>query len=244
MIKFLKPLAILALLGFPIAVVLYRLNLLAFPNSFNLIKYSLILAIVVFFLSMVASFIMRKNKDKAHTARMAALIAILPIIGIGSQIFVGSNVPYIHNISTDTINPPVFDKVVSLRNEQHNSLAFEADKVIDEKSQVTLAQAQNSAYPNVQTHFSELSLLEAHAKAKSVAESLGWELVNSDPAAGIIEATQTTMIWGFKDDVVVRITVTPEGKSAVDLHSVSRIGASDLGANAKRIEAFLNQFKG
>jgi uncharacterized protein (DUF1499 family) len=244
MIKFLKPLAILSLFGFPVAVVLYRLNLVAFPVSFQVISYSLYLAVAVFILSMVASFIMRKNKDKAHTARMAALIAILPIIGIGSQAFTAKSVPFIHNISTDTVNPPAFDKVISLRNEQHNPLAFDGNKVLDKESGVTLAQVQNSAYPNVKTHISELAPQDAHAKAKSVAEALGWELVNSDPEAGIIEATQTTMIWGFKDDVVVRITATPEGKSAIDLHSVSRIGGSDLGANAKRIEAFLTQFKG
>ena len=88
---------------------------------------------------------------------------------------------------------------------------------------------------------SNLSLTDSHAKAKSVVEALGWELVNSDVDTGIIEATETTMLWGFKDDVVIRLTET-DGKTAIDLRSVSRIGRSDLGANAKRIETFLAEF--
>ena len=70
---------------------------------------------------------------------------------------------------------------------------------------------------------------------------MGLELVNSDQSNGIIEATETTTIWGFKDDLVVRITES-DGKTAVDLRSVSRIGMSDLGANARRIEKFLAKF--
>lgn len=243
MSKLLKPLAILSLLGFPIAVVLYRLNVVAFPTSFKIINYTVVLAVAVFFFSMVTSFWLRKNTAKAHSARMAALIAVVPIIGIGSQAFTAKNVPFIHNISTDIVNPPAFDKVVSLRTAEHNPHQFLADSIANKETKQTLAELQQAAYPNVKTHMSELSIAEAHVKAKSVAESLGWELVNSDLEAGIIEATQTTFIWGFKDDVVVRISDVG-GKTAVDLHSVSRIGGSDFGVNAKRIETFLASFKG
>jgi uncharacterized protein (DUF1499 family) len=242
MSKLLKPLAILSLLGFPMAVVLYRLNVVTFPTSFKLISFTMIFAIVVFFLSMLASIWLRKNIVKANTARMAALIAVVPMIGIGSQAFTSKSVPHIHNVSTDIVNPPAFDKIVSLRAAEHNPHEFKADSVVKGSKQ-TLAELQQAAYPNVKTHMSELSMSDAHAKAKTVAESLGWELVNSDLEAGIIEATQTTIIWGFKDDVVVRLSDVG-GKTAVDLHSVSRIGGSDLGANAKRVEKFLTKFKG
>jgi uncharacterized protein (DUF1499 family) len=67
---------------------------------------------------------------------------------------------------------------------------------------------------------------------------MGWELVASDSTAGRIEATATTPWFGFKDDVVVR--VRPEGSgSRIDVRSVSRVGKSDVGANAKRIRAYL-----
>ncbi len=54
----------------------------------------------------------------------------------------------------------------------------------------------------------------------------------------MIEATATTFWFGFKDDVVVRVRSTVNG-SIVDVRSVSRVGQSDLGANAKRIRAIL-----
>jgi len=69
---------------------------------------------------------------------------------------------------------------------------------------------------------------------------LGWELVNSDASQGIVEATETTTWFGFKDDIVVRIK--DEGSQRfVDIRSKSRIGRSDLGKNAERIHTFVDE---
>ncbi len=230
--KLLKILAVVALLGFPVAVIGFRLGLFPFSTSFSMMGATALLAAAVFFVGMVVSFIKRSDTEVAKSARTAAMIALLPVIGLGSQAVTGSSVPSIHNISTDTVNPPAFDKVVALRNEGHNPLEYDTD---------TLAEVQKAAYPKVKTLTTDLSVQEAHARAKSVVESMGLELVNSDASQGIIEATETTAIWGFKDDMVVRITAI-DGKAAVDVRSVSRIGRSDLGANAKRIEKFLAKF--
>jgi uncharacterized protein (DUF1499 family) len=62
--------------------------------------------------------------------------------------------------------------------------------------------------------------------------------VAADSAAGRIEATATTRWFGFKDDVVIRIEPDPAG-SRVDMRSVSRVGESDVGTNARRIRAYL-----
>jgi uncharacterized protein (DUF1499 family) len=67
---------------------------------------------------------------------------------------------------------------------------------------------------------------------------MGWEIVASEPTEGRIEATATTFWFGFKDDVVVRVTPT-DGGSRIDVRSVSRVGRSDVGANAERITAYL-----
>ncbi len=232
MIKLLKPLSILALLGFPIAVVGFRLDAFPFPISFQIITYTVYLSAAVFILGMLMSFIKRADTDLAKSARTAAMIALLPLIGLGTQIFTAKSVPSIHNISTDVVNPPKFDKVVALRGENTNPLEYNVEKT---------ASVQTQAYPKVKTLLTDLSASEAHARAKAVVESMGLELVNSDVSNGIIEATETTTIWGFKDDLVIRIA-EQDGKTAVDLRSVSRIGISDLGANAKRIEKFLAKF--
>ena len=78
----------------------------------------------------------------------------------------------------------------------------------------------------------------AFARAEAAARSLGWDIAAAVPAEGRIEATATTRWFGFKDDVVIRIAAAPGG-SRVDVRSVSRVGKSDLGANARRIRAFL-----
>jgi uncharacterized protein (DUF1499 family) len=67
---------------------------------------------------------------------------------------------------------------------------------------------------------------------------MGWEVISSDSAEGRIEATATTFWFGFTDDVVVRITPT-DGGSRIDVRSVSRVGRSDVGTNARRIKAYL-----
>ena len=78
---------------------------------------------------------------------------------------------------------------------------------------------------------------QAFDRALATARSLGWDIVASDPPAGRIEATDTTFWFGFKDDVVIRIR--PQGSGArLDVRSKSRVGRSDVGANAARIRRF------
>ena len=67
---------------------------------------------------------------------------------------------------------------------------------------------------------------------------MGWRIVDGNPAEGRIEATATTRWFGFKDDIVIRISAAGGG-SRIDVRSKSRVGRSDLGANAKRIQDFL-----
>lgn len=69
----------------------------------------------------------------------------------------------------------------------------------------------------------------------------GWELVTDDPEAGVIEATAETMWFGFKDDVLVRVQAREDGATVIDVRSISRVGLSDIGANAKRVRNLLDE---
>lgn len=230
----LKRLAILALLGFPAAVIGKRLGLFDFGAAFGMISATLLVALLVFVLGLLFALVQRNsNPESAGNARKAVLLSLLPLIGIGSQVMVGGSVPKIHNITTDTIDPPQFDAVVALRGTSSNPLEYDA---------ATLAPQQQQAYPDLATLVVKTDLAQAHTRALKVVEDLGWELVASQPERGLIEATETTALWDFKDDVVIRLT--PVGDSVeVDLRSVSRIGQSDLGANAKRISKFLAAYQ-
>ena len=165
------------------------------------------------------------------------VISLVPILGLGSQVFVARTVPAIHNISTDTVNPPQFNAVVALRGEGTNPLEYKIENG-------DLAEVQKNAYPDIKTITANASVQDAFDKAVNIAEDLGWDIVSKDQSNGIIEATQTTTLWQFKDDIVIRIRAnaqTPDSTD-IDLRSVSRIGRSDLGANARRIQHFIDQF--
>ena len=83
---------------------------------------------------------------------------------------------------------------------------------------------------------------EAFTRALAVAQDRGWEIVSADESTGRIEATDTTQWFGFKDDVVVRLTAWGTG-TRVDVRSVSRVGRGDVGTNARRIEEYLDSLQ-
>ena len=78
----------------------------------------------------------------------------------------------------------------------------------------------------------------AFSLALRTARGMGWELVDQNRREGRIEATATTPWFGFKDDVVIRVS-SASGISRVDVRSKSRVGRGDVGANAGRVRAYL-----
>jgi uncharacterized protein (DUF1499 family) len=82
----------------------------------------------------------------------------------------------------------------------------------------------------------------AFKRALNVARDFGWQVVAAVPDEGRIEATDTTLWFGFKDDIVIRVTPSAGG-SRIDVRSVSRLGEGDLGKNAARIRAYLRRLQ-
>ena len=163
---------------------------------------------------------------------IATGIAALILALMGLQFYKAYSVPPIHNVSTDVSDPPQFDRVAALRGEEANPLEFDAEEI---------APLQQEAYPWLETLESSLPPAAALERSVSVLEEQGLDVVNVDETAGIVEATDTTFWFGFKDDLVVRVRPGASG-SRVDVRSVSRVGRSDLGANARRIGEFLAAF--
>lgn len=236
-----KRIGIASFLAFPIAVILYRLGAISFRASLLLIQAGAAIGALVFLIGLVYFFVVKgKSPAIAKAALVGALIALVPVIPLALQAKKAKSLPFIHNVSTDLQDAPKFDKVLTLRSNDDNPHTYNASQEIVGVG--TLGELQAGAYPDVTTHTSTLSVSEALSKAESVAKEMGWEIVNVDSAKGIVEATETTLLWGFKDDVVIRVQ-DQNGVTEVDLHSVSRFGGSDLGANAARIIAFLERFK-
>lgn len=142
-------------------------------------------------------------------------------------------VPRIHDISTDLENPPAFAAILPLRANAPNSAVHAGEKI---------AAQQRSGYPDIVPATLNVAPDQAFDRAEAAARATGWEIVAVDKAAGRIEATDTTPFFGFKDDVVIRVQAAPGG-SRVDVRSVSRVGGSDVGTNARRIRAYLAQLQ-
>jgi uncharacterized protein (DUF1499 family) len=137
-------------------------------------------------------------------------------------------VPPIHDISTDLSDPPAFEAILPLRADAPNPSEYGGDSI---------AAQQREGYPNLGPLTLDAPPEAVFLRAVEAGREMGWEIVETDPERGRIEATSTTPWFGFEDDVVVR--VRPEaGGSRVDVRSVSRVGRSDVGTNARRIEEY------
>ncbi len=174
---------------------------------------------------------------------VAAVAAI--IIG-GSGLWYANGVrttaqtlPPIHDITTDTANPPQFSAAMVERREvdgASNSVDYESK--IDPRSERPLPEVQAEAYPQIQPIVTEAEPELAYRAALGVAREMGWTVSTTSEDALMFEGTATTFWFGFKDDVIVRVTALEEGGARIDARSVSRVGVSDLGANAARLERF------
>lgn len=159
-----------------------------------------------------------------------ALAAIAPPLIAFSR---AKAVPPIHDISTDMTDPPGFVTLLEVRNKAPNGSAYGG---------AAIAEQQRKAYADIKPLDVAAPPREALQKAIDAARALGWEVAGSDAATGRLEATDTTSWFGFKDDVVVRVRPNGTG-SRIDVRSVSRVGRSDIGANAQRVRDYLAKLK-
>jgi hypothetical protein len=155
--------------------------------------------------------------------------------------------PPVHDISTDLEDPPRFSAALRLDENRGRDLAYP-------HGSPDTPQLQRLRYPDVRSFPLAEPPAAALRHALDAARELGWEIVEvrEPPAtpegpgtaseAGF-EAVDRTPIFRFRDDIVVR--VRDEGTSSrIDVRSTSRVGRSDLGANAARIRAFRAALEG
>jgi uncharacterized protein (DUF1499 family) len=172
-----------------------------------------------------------KYKERRGAIGLRMLAALPGSVLLVSLMAGRGDYPPIHDITTDTGDPPRFVTAEKQRGEGTNPLDIKADTIA----------AQREAYPDIQTLMTDLPIDQAFDRAVSVAGELGWEIYHQDRSAGVIEAVDTTTIMAFKDDVVIRLRTNADG-TLVDMRSVSRVGIGDIGANASRIRAFQDAF--
>jgi len=211
----------------------------------------LTLALAVFgLISLALAFIVKPRKGFV----IAVLALIIPVIGfvrLGAVQKKVASLPFIHDITTDTQNVPTFTNAIlseRAKVEGVNTVDYVGKKARtaarDAEGKpvmklVSVLQTQTKAYADIRSLILEDEPDVVFGEAKAAAKQMGWALKSENVKTGIIEATDTTFWYGFEDDVVIRIRPSEGGGSVLDVRSISRIGGSDIGANAARIRKFL-----
>ena len=222
--------SLIAVLLVALAGPLYKFGLIELATAFTGFKFGVFAGIAALIL-LAIQLLFKRNTASIGSALISAVLAITAIAIPLSMMNTAKNVPPIHDISTDLVNPPAFVAIAPLRADAPNPVTYDG---------IETAEQQRIGYPELQTLRYEQTQPELIAASTQAIENLGWELVNIDADKGIIEATDTTAWFGFKDDVVVRI-VDNENERLVDIRSKSRIGGSDLGKNAARVHKLIDE---
>jgi uncharacterized protein (DUF1499 family) len=210
-----------------------RAGLWSFGTGFSVLRWAAYIGIAAALLALLFLLILRPRGATLAALGLALLLGTITVALPWQQRRTARSVPPIHDITTDLGDPPTFVAILPLRADAPNSAEYEGEEV---------AAQQRAAYPDIAPLFLETTPATAFTQALDAARAMGWEIVAADSTAGRIEATATTRWFGFKDDVVVRITADGS-RSRVDVRSVSRVGRSDVGANAARIRKYLARLR-
>ena len=220
-----------------LTVLLHRFGSLATPAALNLLTVSiggLVLAIIVAVAGLVRIWFGGQiGAGQAFAGIAIALIGLaLPAYYL-SQVFL---LPQLNDIETTPRQPMQFSQLAAQR-------PADANRIVE--PDLTAAEIQETAYPDLRPMELERSATETFDIVHEAVKRIGWTIVLNEPPGeqpGRIEATDRTMIMGYTDDVLVRVT-GDDTHAFIDVRSVSRYGMHDLGANADRIRALFAEVK-
>ncbi len=197
-------------------------------KAFYIFGWATFIAIASLIILLIGIFKNFKNKQKKIFAlSVVSILFNLPIL-TGAFLFnyTATLYPPINDISTDTKDPPSYWNMPS-------PMEYPEEK---------FASMQHEFYPDLIPLKIKQNPKKVFEKALKIVKNDGWKLVSKDEEEGQIEAVASSLFFGFKDEVVIRIKKSKDG-TIVDVRSRSRIGKIDRGANARRIRKFIKALK-
>jgi uncharacterized protein (DUF1499 family) len=227
-------LALFALAIAALSVIVLRTDLLEIVPAMATYAAALILAGLAMILAFAAAVVIWRQGlsgiGRAVTGffMSAALLAYPAYLGV-----LAYQLPAIHDITTDMTRPPRFDVISRLRPRGSNDYPA-SDAALQRRFYSDIGPLQVLSPPNA-----------AFEAALAVVKKRKWTVVDVRPPTpgrreGAIESVARSLIMGFRDDVVIR--VSPFGTGAqIDVRSASRYGFHDFGANAARVRALLDE---
>jgi uncharacterized protein (DUF1499 family) len=201
-----------------------RFDLWSYRNGLDAFRWSAYAGIAAIVVAVLALAIPASRKRGVMMPIVALVLGALAFAVPFRFQQTAQSVPRINDITTDTANPPKY--MTTAR--QYPGEEF--------------AKLQRAAYPDIAPVILPMPPRAAFERALKAAESMGWEVVGRDAAAGTLEAVDTTKWFGFKDDIAVRVSAA-DGGSRVDVRSKSRVGRNDIGTNARRIRAYVERLR-
>jgi len=212
-----------------------------FRGGFGALRYAFFAAVAGVAVAALAAFVARRARPGLLLVNLLAILVAGAFVAfVGNQVRTARSVPAIHDISTNLDDWPRFyrlrvrdDNLASIPDMGRPELA-----AMEPRERWKAIHREH--YGDIATIRVPWSVEETIARARALAVDRGWEIVTADPNEGILEAVDTSLFFRFKDDVVVRARpVTESSGSVVDMRSISRVGVSDVGVNARRVRSFL-----
>jgi uncharacterized protein (DUF1499 family) len=215
------------------SIIIVRTGFLDMGPALATFGAALIFAALAILLAL-ASFVViwRQGMKGLGRAIGGMLLGILLLAYPAYLTYRATKLPAINDITTDTANPPRFGELTRLR-----------PRGTSDYPGARVAALQQKAYPDIESLQYDAPAALAYKIALQIVTKRGWNIIETQPPvptrAGDIEAVARTLIMGFRDDVVVRVSPVGAG-SRIDVRSASRYGTHDFGANAKRVASLLS----
>ena len=214
----------------------------SFMTGFGILRYAFFAALAGGLLAIIAFFMARGTGVRTGRLNLLALIVAVGFSGyLLNQIATARQVPAIHDATTDLVDIPQFTALKVRADNLENIPDAGRPELAALDPESRWKAIHRESYGDLRTLRLPQTVAEVTTGAEALAKSRGWQIAQTDPQAGTVEATATTLFFRFKDDVVVRVRPDPArpGGSIVDMRSISRVGGSDIGLNAQRIRSFL-----
>jgi uncharacterized protein (DUF1499 family) len=212
-----------------------------FRVGLNALRYAFYAAAAGAVVALLALIVGRRVGKLLLVNLLALVVAGGFILYVGSLARTARSLPPIHDVTTNLADMPQFGRL-RVREDNYKSVEkTDRDELRPLSPEERWRRLHAEAYSDLRTIRLAASVPETIARAERLALDRGWEIARADRQAGVLEATETSLFFRFKDDVLLRARPAPGGASGtdVDMRSISRVGGSDVGMNAKRIRSFL-----
>jgi uncharacterized protein (DUF1499 family) len=220
-----------------LAVIIVRSGLLEIQPALATFAGALAMAVIALLVAFAAFVVIWMEGLAGMGAALSAMGIALVLLAYPAYLASKAyRLPWIYDITTDPIDPPRYEALARLRPRDANPVNYAG---------LDAAKQQRTAYPDVVPLGTNASTQSAYDAALTVINNRKWRVVDARPPQagrreGRIEAVARTPIMGFRDDVVVRVRVEPDG-ARIDARSSSRYGTFDFGTNAARIRTLINE---